>query len=566
MTSQTIHSRHLLRAVLSAICVGIAFAGVFVDPNVTPLTDATLDATLKNHTHSLVVFYAPWCGYCQQLSPKWSEVASELKDSPVLVAALDAEENQDAAEEYEIEGLPTIKLITSSGGDVPSLKARDFNGEPEAKSILRWVEKVTSATPAPEVKTSEDLERIREQKTSIIGVFDKLEGEAYDAFVEQTLDSQDDLAWYTTTDLDLAGVDSAPTLVFSRNFPGTPLEVVRRPFARATGRGEPDEEIFDFVEAHKHPDYYVYGPSETSRMMEELEFVEREHHIHVIVPPRLLEDKDFLKRAREAGRAVRDRAQLILSVFSDDSEIKGSFKMQKLDDEVQVFVAHTESIKKYGPESPIKPEAFDVDMLTDLMKSIEAGDDTFRTWASAPAPKEDTDKHGVKTAVRSTLEEIVGDEKKDVFVIAYVPEGDNDDAGEDDEGDFFLQIMRGLADALEGVPSDQIVRFDAYANEHALFQFPFEEMPMFTLFPATDGKEKTPVHLEDAQAGFSIKALAEFVHRHAGVKFELPADLPDDMGDEDLGEEISLADLGLDVDGVFGGEDGEDAVDAHEEL
>ena len=30
-------------------------------------------------------------------------------------------------------------------------------------------------------------------------------------------------------------------------------------------------------------------------------------------------------------------------------------------------------------------------------------------------------------------------------------------------------------------------------------------------------------------------------------KFELPADLPDDMGDEDLGEEISLADLGLDV-------------------
>ena len=126
--------------------------------------------------------------------------------------------------------------------------------------------------------------------------------------------------------------------------------------------------------------------------------------------------------------------------------------------------------------------------------------------------------------------------------------------------------MRGLADALEGVPSVQIVRFDAYANEHALFQFPFEEMPMFTLFPATDGKEKTPVHLEDAQAGFSIKALAEFVHRHAGVKFELPADLPDDMGDEDLGEEISLADLGLDVDGVFGGEDGEDAVDAHEEL
>lgn len=575
MTTRLTHSR-FLRALLCSIWVTIVFGGVFEDQNVKLLTDADLDDTLKNSTNSLVVFYAPWCGYCQQLSPKWSEVASELKYSKVLVAAIDAEENPNAAEEYGIEGLPTIKMITSSGGDNPSLKARDFAGMPETKAILRWVEKLTTGSPAPELKTKQDVELSREHSTSIIGVFEKFEGEAYEAFIDQALESEDGLAWYTTTDVDLVGVDSAPTLVFARNFPDTPLEVIRRPFARTEGRDGPGDELSEFVDTHKHPDYYAYDASGISTMMETLEYVEREYHVHVIVPPRLLKDKDFLRRAREAGRAVRDHAQLVLSVAGGDSEINDAFKIEKLEDEVQVFVAHTESIKKYSTPSPVKPEAFDADLLKDMMKSVQGGEDTYRVWASAIVPEPDTDEHGVKTAVRSTLDEIVGDKKKDVVVVSYVPE---DEVSE--TGDYFLGILHGLADALKGIPSVQVVRFDSYANEHKLLEYPFEELPAVTVFPATEEKEKTPVLLED-HSSFSIKALGEFIHKHAGVKFELPSDLPDEdemMGDmifgegpddeeEDLGEDIDLADLGLEVkDGEVKDVDGEQTpAAAHEEL
>ncbi len=546
----------VLRAVVSSILIWGAVAGVFEDPNVKTLTDATLGDELKKQQHNLVVFYASWCGYCQELSPKWSEVARKLADakSSVLVAAVDADENQVAAEEYDIEGLPTIKWI-SSGEAGGKLTAREYNGIPETERILRWVRKLESGTPAPDLKTTTDLENSRTFQTSIIGVFNKLEGEAYSAFVEQALESDDDVSWFTTTDRGLAGVDSAPTLVFTRNFSNAPLEVVRRPFARPGygDRESPAEEIAAFVDAHKHPDYYSFDASGISNMMETLEYVEREYHVHAIVPSRLLEDKAFLQRAREAGRAIRDHSQLVLSVAGDDSEINDAFEIREVGDMVQVFFANTGSIKKYSPSGPVKPDDFGVDLIKTIMDSIEKEEDTYRLWASAPVPEKDTDKHGVVTAVRSTLETIVGDQSKDVVVISYVPDDEDED-----EDDFYMSLVRDLADGLKGIPSIRVVKFDGHANEHKLLEYSAEMLPAVTVFPAKS--DKKPILLDDPMS-FSVKSIAEFVHKHAGVKFELPEGLPEEDGvfgieDEDEEEEFDLAtQLGLSEDAFKGARD-----------
>lgn len=76
------------------------------------------DVVINNEKDVLVEFYAPWCGHCKSLAPKYEELAAlyAAKTDKVTIAKVDATAN-DVPD--EIQGFPTIKLFPAGGKSAP---------------------------------------------------------------------------------------------------------------------------------------------------------------------------------------------------------------------------------------------------------------------------------------------------------------------------------------------------------------------------------------------------------------------------------------------------------------
>lgn len=57
-----------------------------------------------------VDFFAEWCGKCELLKPEIEAIAAQHKDDAVYIK-IDVEQNEEVAEEYQVESLPTVALL-----------------------------------------------------------------------------------------------------------------------------------------------------------------------------------------------------------------------------------------------------------------------------------------------------------------------------------------------------------------------------------------------------------------------------------------------------------------------
>ncbi len=83
---------------------------------VTQLENKNAFTQFISKGHTIVDFWAEWCGPCKMLAPIFEKVSKDLVGK-VNFAKVDTESNEWAAEEFEITGIPCL-IVFKEGKEV----------------------------------------------------------------------------------------------------------------------------------------------------------------------------------------------------------------------------------------------------------------------------------------------------------------------------------------------------------------------------------------------------------------------------------------------------------------
>uniref|UniRef100_A0A8C4THV5 Protein disulfide-isomerase n=1 Tax=Erpetoichthys calabaricus TaxID=27687 RepID=A0A8C4THV5_ERPCA len=108
----------------------------------------------------LIEFYAPWCGHCKSLEPKYTELGEKLANDPnVVIAKMDATAN-DVPSPYEVRGFPTIFFAPAGKKQTP----KKYEGAREVSDFISYLKKEASN---PLVLKEEEKSKKKKKKTEL---------------------------------------------------------------------------------------------------------------------------------------------------------------------------------------------------------------------------------------------------------------------------------------------------------------------------------------------------------------------------------------------------------------
>ncbi|TQD71292.1 hypothetical protein C1H46_043176 [Malus baccata] len=469
------------------------------EKDVVVLKAANFSDAVEKNRFMMVEFYAPWCGHCQALNPEYAAAATELKGEDVVLAKVDATEENELSQEYGIEGFPTIFFFIDG-------VHKPYTGQRTKEGIVTWIKKKIGPG-IQNVTTLEDAERILTAESKVVlGYLNSLVGPESDELAAASR-LEDEVTFYQTVDPKVAKLFhldaevKRPALVLLKK-EAEKLSFFDGKFDKSA--------IAEFVFANKLPLLLLFATSKDSEK----------------VLPEFQKAAQLFKGKCVTGKGEADSGcsssivffLLLIVIEITSFEGEGRLVLRKggvmAVFGVLIFVyveTDNEDIGKpvsdYFGVTSEAPTTFGEDFIEDKLKPF---------YKSDPIPE--TNDGDVKIVVGNNFDDIVLDESKDVLLEIYAPWCGHCQSLE--------PTYNKLAKHLRGIESIVIAKMDGTTNEHPRGKA--DGFPTLLFFPAGN-KSFDPIPVDCDR---TVVAFYKFLKKNASIPFKLqkPASTPKSEG------------------------------------
>ncbi|KAI7735975.1 hypothetical protein M8C21_022387 [Ambrosia artemisiifolia] len=382
---------------------------------------------------------------------------SDVVAEEVVLAKVDAGEETELAQKYNVEGYPTLFLFVDG-------VHKPYNGARNKDAIVSWVKKKTGPG-LHNITTVEEAERILTSESPIVvGYVENLAGPDSEELAAASK-QEDEVSFYQTSNADVAKLfhinpqGKRPAVVLLKK-EDEKISHFGGQFTRS--------ELTEFVSKNKLPLVIYFTRASSSSVFEN---PIKNQALFVYVP---MDEEDAGKPVAEYFGIDGDAPRVIAFTGNEDS------RKFFLDGELTL-----NSIKSFGEN-----------FLQDNLKPF---------YKSDPIPE--TNDGDVKIVVGNNFDEIVLDESKDVLLEIYASWCGHCQALE--------PTYNKLAKHLRGIDSLVIAKMDGTTNEHPRAKS--DGYPTLLFFPAGN-KSFDPITVETDR---TVKAFYKFLKQHAAIPFKL---------------------------------------------